>query len=77
VFLLACSYWFYSQVDIKMTVLLIILTLVFWLIGKRIHHFMEQEDERKAVVSWSTWKPPQLPRGFSVNDHSRKRVSYS
>ena len=34
VFLLACSYWFYSQVDIKMTILLVILTLVFWLLGK-------------------------------------------
>ena len=50
VFLLACSYWFYSQVDIKMTILLIILTLVFWLLGKGIYHFMEKEDERKAGV---------------------------
>ena len=48
VFLLACSYWFYSQVDIKMTILLIILTFVFWLLGKGIYHFMEKEDERKA-----------------------------
>ena len=35
VFLLACSYWFYSQVDIKMTILLVV---------------MEKEDERKAGV---------------------------
>ena len=52
VFLLGCSYWFYSQVDIKMTILLIILTMVFWLLGKSIHQFMEKEDERKA--SWLT-----------------------
>ena len=52
VFLLGCSYWFYSQVDVWMTVLLIILTLVFWLLGKGIYHYMEQEDERKA--SWLT-----------------------
>ena len=50
VFLLACSYWFYSQVDIKMTGLLVILTLVFWLLGKGIYHYMEQEDERKASL---------------------------
>ena len=52
VFLLGCSYWFYSQVDIKMTILLIILTLVFWMLGKGIYHYMEKEDERKA--SWLT-----------------------
>ena len=52
VFLLGCSYWFYSQVDIKMTGLLVVLTLVFWLLGKGIYHYMEQEDERKA--SWVT-----------------------
>ena len=52
VFLLGCSYWFYSQVDVWMTVLLIILTLVFWLLGKGIYHYMEQEYERKA--SWLT-----------------------
>ena len=52
VFLLGCSYWFYSQVDIKMTGLLIVLTLVFWLLGKGIYHFMEKADERKA--SWLT-----------------------
>ena len=33
IFLLVCSYWFYAQIDIKMTGLLAILTLVFWLIG--------------------------------------------
>ena len=52
VFLLGCSYWFYSQVDIMMTVLLIILTLGFWMLGKGIYHYMEHEDERKA--SWLT-----------------------
>lgn len=50
VFLLACSYWFYSQVDIRMTGLLIILTLVFWLLGKGIGHYMQQEDEWKASL---------------------------
>ena len=50
VFLLGCSYWFYSQVDIKMTGLLVVLTLVFWLLGKGIYHYMEQEDERKASL---------------------------
>lgn len=50
VFLLGCSYWFYSQVDIMMTVLLIILTLVFWMLGKGIYHYMEHEDERKASL---------------------------
>ena len=50
VFLLGCSYWFYSQVDIKMTGLLVVLTLVFWLLGKGIYHYMEHEDERKASL---------------------------
>ena len=50
VFLLGCSYWFYSQVDVKMTILLVILTMVFWLLGKGIYHYMEQEDERKASL---------------------------
>ena len=50
VFLLGCSYWFYSQVDIRMTGLLIILTLVFWLLGKGIYHYMKQEDGRKASL---------------------------
>ena len=50
VFLLGCSYWFYSQVDIKMTALLVILTLVFWLLGKGIYHYMNQENGRKASL---------------------------
>ena len=50
VFLLGCSYWFYSQVDIMMTVLLLILTLGFWMLGKGIYHYMEHEDERKASL---------------------------
>ena len=49
-FLLFSSYWFYSQVDIKMTLLLIILTLSFWLLGKGISHYLDQEDERKAAL---------------------------
>ena len=47
-FLLGSSYWFYSQVDIKMTGLLVILTLVFWFLGKGVYHYLEKEDERKA-----------------------------
>ncbi|MBO4606989.1 MAG: MBOAT family protein, partial [Prevotella sp.] len=50
VFLLGCSYWFYSQVDIRMTALLVILTLIFWLLGKGIYHYMKQEDGRKASL---------------------------
>ena len=50
VFLLLSSYWFYSQVDVKMTLLLIILTLVFWLLGKSVSFYLEKEDERKAAV---------------------------
>ena len=34
VFLLLSSYWFYAQVNIKMTLLLVILTLTFWILGK-------------------------------------------
>lgn len=50
VFLLGCSYWFYSQVDIWMAGLLVVMTIVFWLLGKGIYHYMEQEDERKASL---------------------------
>ena len=50
VFLLACSYWFYSQVDIKMTGLLVILTLTFWFLGKGVNHFLDKEDERHAAI---------------------------
>ena len=49
-FLLASSYWFYSQVDIWMTGLLIILTLTFWLLGKGISYYLNREDERKAAI---------------------------
>ena len=51
IFLLLASYWFYSQVDIKMTILLVILTLTFWLLGKGTFHFLEKEDERKATIT--------------------------
>ena len=44
VFLLGCSYWFYSQVNIRMTALLVILTLAFWLLGKGIYHYMHQKS---------------------------------
>lgn len=50
VFLLASSYWFYSQVDIKMTGLLVILTLTFWLLGKGVFYLLEKEDERHAAI---------------------------
>lgn len=50
VFLLVSSYWFYSQIDIKMTGLLVILTTVFWLIGRSIGKAIEQELERRASL---------------------------
>lgn len=49
-FLLISSYWFYSQVDIKMTAMLVILTLAFWYLGKGVSHFLNKEDERKAAT---------------------------
>ena len=49
-FLLICSYWFYSQINIKMTILLAILTLVFWLIGKFIDKALEKEQARHASL---------------------------
>lgn len=49
-FLLVSSYWFYSQIDIKMTGLLVILTTVFWLIGRSIGKAIEQEQERRASL---------------------------
>lgn len=50
IFLLICSYWFYAQVDIKMTGLLAILTLLFWLIGHGIGKAIEQKKERQASL---------------------------
>ena len=51
-FLLACSYWFYAQINVRMSILLIIFTFVFWLIGYRIGNAIEQKRERLA--SWLT-----------------------
>ena len=50
IFLLVSSYWFYSQVDLKMTGLLVILTLTFWFLGKGVSHFLDKEDERHAAI---------------------------
>ena len=50
VFLLLSSYWFYAQVNIKMTLLLVILTLTFWILGKGVAHYLDKEDERKAAI---------------------------
>ena len=47
-FLLACSYWFYAQIDIKMAGLLAVLTLVFWFIGRSIEQAIGQQHERRA-----------------------------
>ena len=44
IFLLGSSYWFYSQVDIWMTGLLVFLTMVFWFLGKGVHIYLEKED---------------------------------
>ena len=51
IFLLLASYWFYSQVDIKMTILLVVLTLTFWLLGKGTAYYLDKEDERKAAIT--------------------------
>lgn len=48
--LLLSSYWFYSQVDIKMTLLLVLLTLLFWLLGNGVSYYLDKEDERKAAI---------------------------
>lgn len=50
IFLLACSYWFYAQVDIAMTGLLAALTLAFWLMGYGIGKAIEKEQERRASL---------------------------
>lgn len=52
IFLLICSYWFYAQIDLKMTILLAILTLTFWLMGYGIGNAIERQQERRA--SWLT-----------------------
>ena len=49
-FLLACSYWFYAQIDLAMTGLLAVLTLLFWLLGHGIGKAVEKEQERKASL---------------------------
>lgn len=50
IFLLLSSYWFYSQIDIKMTLLLVILTLAFWLLGKGVAYYLDKEDEKRAAI---------------------------
>ena len=47
---LVSSYWFYSQVNVKMTILLIVLTAVFWMLGKGIDAAIKAENERKAKI---------------------------
>ena len=41
---------FLSQVDTKMTLLLVILTLAFWLLGKGVAYYLDKEDERRAAI---------------------------
>lgn len=48
IFLLICSYWFYAQVDLRMTGLLALFTLIFWQIGNSIGKAIEQAKERLA-----------------------------
>ena len=48
--LLIASYWFYSQVDIRMAILLLVLTLVFWLLGKGIGVAFDKDDNRRASI---------------------------
>ena len=49
-FLLLSSYWFYSQVDLRMTFLLVILTAIFWGLGKGVFHYLSHDDEKKAAI---------------------------
>lgn len=50
IILVLSSLWFYSQVDIKMTLLLVIMTLTFWILGKGVSSYLDHEDERKAAI---------------------------
>lgn len=47
--LLISSYWFYSQVDLWMSVLLIILTATFWLLGKGVDVALHKGNDRLAA----------------------------
>ena len=47
---LVSSYWFYSQVNVKMTILLLVLTAAFWVLGKGIDSAIKAENERKAKI---------------------------
>ncbi|MCR4602493.1 MAG: hypothetical protein K5683_03020 [Prevotella sp.] len=49
-FLLACSYWFYAQINVSMTLLLVILTISFWLIGHGIGKAIELGHDRRASL---------------------------
>ncbi len=51
-FLVACSYWFYSQISWKMAGLLAILSLVFWLLGLGVDKSIN--DNKEKVASWLT-----------------------
>ena len=52
VLLLAASYWFYAQIDLRMAALLALLTLLFWLLGAAIGRAVEGERLRQAA--WLT-----------------------
>lgn len=47
-FLLGCSYFFYTLVDLKMTAVLALLTLAYWVMGYAIGKSIEQEREQAA-----------------------------
>ena len=49
VMLLAASYWFYAQIDLRMAALLALMTLVFWLLGAAIGRAVEGERMRRAA----------------------------
>ena len=48
-FLLACSYWFYAQIDLLMAGLLAAMTAVFWLLGGAIGRAVGRERMRLAA----------------------------
>ena len=50
VFLLFCSYWFYMQIDWRMSALLAAMTLVFWGLGHIIDKEIEHDKMRVASI---------------------------
>ena len=49
-FLLISSYWFYSQINLWMAGLLVILTLIFWLLGYGVDKSIQDKKEKTASI---------------------------